>query len=136
MREFRKLSEIKTAVSEVFNVDERFLSMKTRNSKIAKARHVYFYISSEYSTNSYTAIGKSVNRDHSTVSYAVKKIKIEKECDIELRVTISEIIDKLCEIVYDPLKFRFFLAGYGVLEIDKFSGEIRNEMGEIIAKTI
>ena len=73
------------AVSNHFNVKIDEIRSKKRNQPITNARQVYMYLTREILNESLLNIGKSIDRDHSTVIHGIEKIeeKIKKDKNFE-----------------------------------------------------
>lgn len=70
------MAEIKRLVAKRFGYTALDLESESRTKSIAYARHVAMYLCHKYSRRSYPIIGKAFgDRDHSTVIYAIKRIK-------------------------------------------------------------
>lgn len=74
------LNKILKNVSLSFGISEEEIKGESRLRDIKIARHVYCYIAKKYTFNSLKKIGELINRDHSSVIYAVTMI----ENDIQL----------------------------------------------------
>ena len=66
------------AICQAFGVTEKELKGKSKGRYVASARHAYFYVA--YNTSNpklsgYEKIGRSLNRDHCTALYGVRKTK-------------------------------------------------------------
>ncbi len=72
-------------VSNYFNVKTNEIKSKKRNQPITTARQVYMYLAREILNESLLNIGKSIDRDHSTVIHGIEKIeeKIKKDKNFE-----------------------------------------------------
>ena len=63
-----------------------------RSSQISSARQVAMYLINKITGLSYTAIGNEFgNRDHSTVVYAINKVKSIIKKDPNYRATINDL---------------------------------------------
>ncbi len=73
------------AVSNHFNVKIDEIRSKKRNQPITNARQVYMYLTRDILNESLLNIGKSIDRDHSTVIHGIEKIeeKIKKDKNFE-----------------------------------------------------
>ncbi len=67
-----------------------------RNNQISSARQVAMYLINQITGLSYTAIGNEFgNRDHSTVVYAINKVKSIIKKDPNYRATIEDLIKNI-----------------------------------------
>lgn len=87
------MDEITGAVSEHFNIDERFIKGKGRSRQIMLARHVSMYLCKEMCENlSLTEIGKYFGqRSHATVLHSANTMRAQLEYDPVLRQHIQQI---------------------------------------------
>ena len=61
------LQAIALATAATFNMAPALLKEKSRLRKIARPRHIAFYLARELTNYSYPRIGQFFNKDHSTV---------------------------------------------------------------------
>ena len=67
-----------------------------RNSQISSARQIAMYLINTITGLSYTAIGNEFgNRDHSTVVYAINKVKSIIKKDPNYRATIEDLVKNI-----------------------------------------
>ncbi len=75
-----------------FNLKPKELESPRRKKNISTARQIAMYLCREMLNLSTTQIGQIFgNRDHSTVIYAIEKIKSEKEKDSSIQIAINSI---------------------------------------------
>ena len=87
---------IQNLVASHFNLNIHELLSPRRPRSLARPRQIAMYLAKQYTTNSLPDIGrKFVNRDHTTVIHAVKKIDELIKKDNEIRQSIIEIKKKL-----------------------------------------
>lgn len=91
------LDTIKLAVEKVFKIDD--ISIKYRDINYVVARFMYYKIARNYKLPknkiySLSAIGKVVNRDHSTVLYGLNTVNIHLKLYL-YNVLYFEILNKL-----------------------------------------
>jgi chromosomal replication initiator protein len=65
---------IKT-VGEHYGFSEQEMTCKNKRQKLSDARQVAMYLANKMTRFSYPVLGKLFKRDHTTVIYAVNKIK-------------------------------------------------------------
>lgn len=70
-----ELLKIKKAVEEYTGIED--IGVKDRSHDIAMARWLYCKLCREHTNGTMSAIGKLINRDHSTVVHAVKSLEFE-----------------------------------------------------------
>lgn len=77
------LDDIKKIICKYYKIESSMLPSKSRKKIHTFPRNMYVYLSRNYSQATLEEIGKSINRNHSTVIYSseviVKKIKIDKK---------------------------------------------------------
>ncbi len=85
----KKIIEI---TAKFFNLEPKDIQSPRRKKTISIARQVAIYLCREMLNLSTTQIGQIFgNRDHSTIIYAIEKIKTEKEKDSSLQMIINSI---------------------------------------------
>jgi hypothetical protein len=93
-----RLISICQAVCEHFDVHPSELRGVRRHKRIAYARHVFCYIAFEYTDSSKNRIGHFLNRDHTTIIHALRKILREHENDLEFTEMCVKIAKEAYEI--------------------------------------
>lgn len=91
------LKVIKSIVEGVTDVE---LSDTSRVRRIATARFLYFAACRQYTTYSTSAIGKEVNRDHSTVLHGLKVARDLMSYD----KSIVKQYDQICQLIEYSIK--------------------------------
>ena len=87
------IDHVITDVSHIFNVSPDEMKSKNRNSQVSTARQVAMYVIHKVTDLSYTSIGdKFGGRDHSTVVYAINKVKKVMQTDSAYRATVDDLI--------------------------------------------
>ncbi len=90
------INQVIKAISDFYNIDEKYIFKKTRKKEVVKPRQIAMYLLREDLNNSYPSIGQKFGqKDHTTVMYAYKKITEEMERDIKLSDEIKSIRSKL-----------------------------------------
>ena len=90
---------IQNVVAAHFNLNIHEMLSVRRSRSLARPRQIAMYLSKQYTTNSLPDIGrKFLNRDHTTVIHAVKKINELMNKDNEIRQNVLEIKKKLGQI--------------------------------------
>ena len=90
------VSEIRKRLAKHFGVDDRALVSKSRSSDVVLARQVAMYVARLLTGYSLSAIGAEFGgRDHSTVSYAIRKVNQACENDLSFDAEIRELIRSL-----------------------------------------
>jgi chromosomal replication initiator protein len=85
----KKIIEI---TAKFFNLDPKEIQSPRRKKNISMARQIAIYLCREMLNLSTTQIGQIFgNRDHSTVIYAIEKVKAEKEKDSSLQMILTSI---------------------------------------------
>lgn len=90
--------KIQSTVAEFFNVSVTDIVGKKKDREIAYARQVSMFLCNKFLDTTVSAIGKSFNRDHSTVLYSIKtiqkKLNTNRELNEEIEVLSNKILDK------------------------------------------
>lgn len=96
----RKLTalDIIKAGSKVFNLSIERLQSKSRQSDIVRARNICMYIMKKKLLLSLCTIGKTFNRDHTTVIHALKCVDIELSM-AHTRQQMNEDLKKVMEVI-------------------------------------
>ena len=93
------IEKIIVEVSHIFNVSPEEIRSQNRNSQVSTARQTAAYVISKVTDLSYTSIGKEFGgRDHSTIVYAIKKVKDSMKRDPSYRSTVEDIIKNISNI--------------------------------------
>lgn len=82
-------------VAEHYNINKEDILSKKRDQSTAVPRQIAMYLASEYTKNTVSAISKSFDKDHSTVSHNIEIIKKKIESDESFAKEIHVIINKL-----------------------------------------
>lgn len=69
-----KKDEISKAVVNETGVSLENLMSRKRTSEIVEARQIFFYLCDKFTDLTFTCIGKTLNRHHATVIYAVNRV--------------------------------------------------------------
>lgn len=77
----RRFSEIVDAVSAEFEIRRVSILSDRREFKVVLARHVSMALADRLLAYSLPRIGRLVNRDHTTVLYAIRRIKAMSVAD-------------------------------------------------------
>ena len=85
------LEEVVKAICSLFSVDPSQIIDKNRKHCVVLPRHLVYYLAYEGTDCSFPAIGRALNRDHSTVIYAHKKIANLIQTD----ETVASHVEKL-----------------------------------------
>jgi len=67
-------SELITIISNLLDVPESDMKSQSRKSHIVEARHLAMYFIKCLNNTTMVNIGKLLNRDHTTVSYAIERV--------------------------------------------------------------
>ena len=71
---FSHLEEIVKKTSEVTGVPVNDIMSHRINSNLVYARYIAMFLAYELTTLSYVSIGRAMNRDHTSVMHAIKKL--------------------------------------------------------------
>ncbi|MCL2109829.1 MAG: chromosomal replication initiator protein DnaA [Oscillospiraceae bacterium] len=87
------VEKIINEVAGIYNVTNDEIRSQSRSAQISTARQVAIYVIHRITGLSYSAIGKEFGgRDHSTIVYAINKVKAVLKRDSNYRDTIEDII--------------------------------------------
>lgn len=86
------IEEIIDHVAKEFSVDREKLLSHRREKECASARHIAMFIFKEKLGLSYNQIGKIFQKDHSTVIYAVDKMRKKLRTDHGLKEQVSKML--------------------------------------------
>jgi chromosomal replication initiation ATPase DnaA len=90
--------------SDVLNIPEAEIKGKSRKSKVVIARHIYCYIAYHKTETVSEKVGLVINRDHSTVIHALKKISGFLDVkDITVTSQYNKIIKEMVVKHYNSL---------------------------------
>ena len=100
-----KLPVIK-AVAEYYNVTEDQIKSRSRKGEFTKARHIAMYLLrnniDEFGNRpTFDSIGLMLNRDHSDVIHAVKKITWQREHYSDIDAQIKKIETRINRNYHD-----------------------------------
>jgi chromosomal replication initiator protein len=82
---------IQKIVADYYSVSVKDLKDKKRKQNIIHPRHLAMFLIRELTELSTTEIGECFNRDHSSISHAIKKIEEEKRSNPQEEHTIQEL---------------------------------------------
>lgn len=91
-----RMDSVATAVSfcSGFSISE--LKAKTKKWDVVSARNIFCYICKEKKKVTLSAIGKYLNKDHTTIMHSVKQVKKLIESDDEI---IVQLLNKTLNIL-------------------------------------
>lgn len=93
VRKFLSLDEVMKFVSGETGIHPEYIRMKTRETKIVIPRQLCMYMATKTTNRTYTEIGHYFgNKDHATVTHAVKSINNLIETNSEFRDRYKRII--------------------------------------------
>lgn len=95
----RDIEEIKKVVCDYFKVDKDMLESKSRKREHTFPRNVYVYLCRQLTSESLENIGKSINRNHSTVIYASEIIEKKIKTDSKIKNQVSFLKDKIKQLL-------------------------------------
>lgn len=90
------VEKIINEVGGIYNVTGEEIRSQNRSAQISTARQVAIYVVHKITGLSYTAIGQEFGgRDHSTIVYAINKVKSILKKDNSYRATIDDLIKNI-----------------------------------------
>jgi len=84
-----ELLKIKSIVEEYTEIED--IGIKERTHELSMARWLYCKLCREYTPATMSAIGKTINRDHSTVVHAVKSLEFEFAYNKDLQTKYDDL---------------------------------------------
>lgn len=86
------VKDVKKAVAEEFGVLVEDIDGRMRTANLALARQVVYFAAWKFANKSYAAIGRVLDRDHSTVIHGVRKISylVGRNDIIKKHITVIE----------------------------------------------
>ena len=100
-----RISDIYKAVGEEFNISKADLISSRRHRSIARPRQIAMFLAKEMTTRSLPEIGRSFGgKDHTTVLYAIRRIRALQEEDPKLKQIIMDLRNHLESLHNDPDK--------------------------------
>lgn len=97
LRYIKKLVEIHSGLD---------LSSKKRDREHSDARALYYQLSREFTKHTFSAIGATVNRDHSTVVHGVTHIfmHVDRAMYLKLKMNIADVIRNTEDNINEQIK--------------------------------
>lgn len=86
--------EVIDTVAANLHVDAQLMLGRSHTKNIAQARQIAMYLLCEICGQSTTAVGRIFNRDHSTVVYAIGKVKEKMASDTVVREVVSKLSEQ------------------------------------------
>jgi chromosomal replication initiator protein len=90
--------DIRNLVCQYFKVEPHILESKSRKKIHSYPRNVYVYLCREHTRMTLEEIGKTLNRNHSTVLYASEMIEHKMNVDKRVRNQVQFLIRKLKDL--------------------------------------
>lgn len=97
-----KLLTIINFVAASFGITVPTIIGESRQKLAVTSRHVACYLGFKHTGMSMAAIGRRLDRDHTTIMHAIRKIKQRIADDTILALIVSEIESRLLSLPYDP----------------------------------
>lgn len=90
------VEKIISEVAHIYNVTPEEIQSQKRSSPVSTARQVAIYVVRKTTNLSYTAIGQEFGgRDHSTIVYAIDKVRSIIKKDPAYRATIEDLVKNI-----------------------------------------
>lgn len=89
--------KIRRLVCEYYKVDLDMLGSRSRKKVYAYPRNIYAYLCRKYSDETLEAIGKTINRSHSTVVYATELVEKKMKTDRSMKHQVGLLSKRLDE---------------------------------------
>jgi chromosomal replication initiation ATPase DnaA len=91
------LDEIMDAVCNYFDLKKKTLVSDSRNHSVVEARKIYVFLCRKLTTKTLEAIGKIINRNHSTLLYLLDIVESRVKYDTNFLYNIKIIEDNIKE---------------------------------------
>ncbi|MBN1106784.1 MAG: chromosomal replication initiator protein DnaA [Deltaproteobacteria bacterium] len=89
------MEDIRALVCQYFKVDPSLLQSKSRKALHAYPRNVYVYLCRRHTAVTVEEIGRSINRNHSTVLYACEVMERKLKTDLKVKNQVDFLLQKL-----------------------------------------
>ena len=89
------IQEVQVAVAKAFGFPPLRLVGKQRANVLSLARHVAMYLCRQTTGRTLVEIGKEFRRDHSTVTYGIRRVAAARKRDLGLNRLIERLLDQL-----------------------------------------
>ena len=89
------VERIKSVVAKKYNINPKDFKSQKRMETIAYPRQIAMYLATVLTDMSLPSIGKSFNKDHSTVVYAKKKLEQKIHQDTYFSALINQLINEI-----------------------------------------
>lgn len=89
------IQEVQVAVAKAFGFAPLRLVGKQRSNVLVLARHVAMYLCRQTTGRTLVEIGKEFRRDHSTVTYGIRRIAAARKRDLGLNKLLERLLDQL-----------------------------------------
>jgi len=95
--ELKRISpvQILSLVAQVYNLDQAVLTGKSRKKTITRPRNLALYLCRRHTDASFASLGRTFNRDHSTVMYGVEQVERGLDADPKLAQELGYLEQRL-----------------------------------------
>ncbi len=94
------IDDIKKVICQYFKVDPTTLQSKSRKKIYSYPRNIYVYLCRNYSSATLEEIGRSINRNHSTIVYSSEVIERKIRLDNRTKNQINFLKEKIKEMTH------------------------------------
>jgi chromosomal replication initiator protein len=94
------LDGIKKVICHYFKVDPEMLQSKSRKKIYAYPRNLFVYLCRNFTDATLEDIGKSINRNHSTIIYSSEIVEKKMKADNTVKKHISFLTEKIKDVTY------------------------------------
>jgi chromosomal replication initiator protein len=94
------IDTIKKVICQYFKVDPVMLPSKSRKKIYSYPRNIYVYLCRNYTNATLEDIGKSINRNHSTIIYSSEVIERKIKSDNRVRNQINFLKEKIKDVMH------------------------------------
>lgn len=94
------IDDIKKVICQYFKVDPTTLQSKSRKKIYSYPRNIYVYLCRNYSSATLEEIGRSINRNHSTIVYSSEVIERKIRLDNRTKNQVNFLKEKIKEMMH------------------------------------
>ena len=89
------LEIIMKIVCEYFKINQKKLSISSREESLSYARKIYAFLCEKYTTKTLVKIGKSINRSHSTIINMLDALELRKRFDEKVNNDLKILTEQI-----------------------------------------
>lgn len=89
------IGDIKAMVSAYYDLSPNAMQSARRSVEISHPRQIAMYLASELTLKSLPAIAREFKRDHTTVFYAIRAVKLRMETNADVAIDVGILRERL-----------------------------------------